>query len=163
MELIAYAQQAAYITDSTHFFLENYNVIPIIMLIYENIVNAKSHLELAGSKLLKTWLNAENSLCWKWPIWTRSPFAYSRFLAFLPMFFQTHEVFEQNKRVWRYGLLLGAFWWLTFRLWLYFTSTEPNQTKPNHLSAWIMRTRIKHDHLYHDADESNAYKIHGQS
>lgn len=66
VELIAYAQQAAYITDLTHFFLENYNVIPIIMLIYENIVNAKSHLELAGSKLLKTWLNAENSLCLKW-------------------------------------------------------------------------------------------------
>lgn len=66
VELIAYAQQAAYITDSTHFFLENYNFIPIIKLMYENIVNAKNYLELLSSKLLKTWLNAENSLCWKW-------------------------------------------------------------------------------------------------
>lgn len=62
VELIAYAQ-AAYITDLTHFFLENYNFLPTIMLIYENIVNTKSHLELPGSKLLKTWLNAENLLC----------------------------------------------------------------------------------------------------
>lgn len=63
VELIAYAQQTAYITDLTHFFLENYNFIPIIKLMYENIVNAKNYLELLSSKLLKTWLNAENSLC----------------------------------------------------------------------------------------------------